>query len=222
MELKGKIVNFLGDSITEGVGTSDFEGAQQKRYSHLIAEKYGLKKENNYGVGGSRIARQQVVTDEPYDRDFCMRYVEMDPHADLVFVFGGTNDFGHGTAFVGRFEDRTPETFYGACHYLMRGLIERYPTSKIVFATPLHRLNEDNPRGDGQKAWEGRLLLDYVQIIRQVAEYYAIPVLDLYATSGLQPAVPVLREMYMPDGLHPNDAGHQILAEKIGRFLENL
>jgi lysophospholipase L1-like esterase len=221
MKLEGKIVNFLGDSITEGFGTSDFEGAQTKRYSSLLADMYGLRA-NNYGVCGSRIARQQVVTEASYDRDFCLRYAEMDPEADVTFILGGTNDYGHGTAFVGRFEDRTPETFYGACHFLMRGLLERYPAGQIVFATPLHRLNETDPHGDGQKSWEGRPLRDYVQIIRQVAEYYAIPVLDLYASSGLQPEVEVLRTRYMPDGLHPNDAGHVLLARKIGRFLENL
>ena len=193
MKLEGKIINFLGDSITEGYGTSDFEGAQEKRYSHLIAEKYGLKRANNYGVCGSRIARQQVVTDNLYDRDFCMRCHEMDP-----------------------------ETFYGACHYLMRSLIERYPDGRIVFATPLHRLDEDNPHGDGQKSWEGRPLRDYVNIIRRVAEYYSVALLDLYAAGGFQPEVPVLRERYMPDGLHPNDAGHRILADRIGRFLESL
>ena len=222
MKLEGKIINFLGDSITEGYGTSDFEGAQEKRYSHLIAEKYGLKRANNYGVCGSRIARQQVVTDNLYDRDFCMRCHEMDPEADIVVVLGGTNDYGHGTAFIGRFEDRTPETFYGACHYLMRSLIERYPDGRIVFATPLHRLDEDNPHGDGQKSWEGRPLRDYVNIIRRVAEYYSVALLDLYAAGGFQPEVPVLRERYMPDGLHPNDAGHRILADRIGRFLESL
>jgi len=47
-------------------------------------------------------------------------------------------------------------------------------------------------------------------------------VLDLYATSGLQPRVPIIQQTYMPDGLHPNDAGHEILAEKIAQFLQTL
>ena len=51
--------------------------------------------------------------------------------------------------------------------------------------------------------------------LRRTAEYYSLPVLDLYATSGLQPKVPVIQEMYVPDGLHPNSAGHRILADKI-------
>ena len=62
----------------------------------------------------------------------------------------------------------------------------------------------------------------YVEAIRETAEYYALPVLDLFAVSGLQPNVPVIRERYLPDGLHPNDAGHEKLAELIVRFLQQL
>ena len=62
----------------------------------------------------------------------------------------------------------------------------------------------------------------YVAIIREVAEYYSIPVLDLFACSGLQPCVPIIQQKYLPDGLHPNDAGHEILAEKIAGFLMSL
>ena len=57
---------------------------------------------------------------------------------------------------------------------------------------------------------------------RRVAAYYSLPVLDLYRVSGLQPAVPALRERYMPDGLHPNDAGHARIADRLIGFLAAL
>ena len=46
--------------------------------------------------------------------------------------------------------------------------------------------------------------------------------LDLWAAYGVQPAVPVMKETYMPDGLHPNDAGHVILTNRIVKFIESL
>ena len=57
---------------------------------------------------------------------------------------------------------------------------------------------------------------------KEVAEYYALPVCDLWSTSGIQPNVPVIKEMYCPDGLHPNDAGQELLAERIANFILNL
>lgn len=49
-----------------------------------------------------------------------------------------------------------------------------------------------------------------------------MPVLDLFRTSGLQPRVPLLRELYNPDGLHPNDAGHRRIADRLIGFLTAL
>ena len=54
------------------------------------------------------------------------------------------------------------------------------------------------------------MLKDYVEALRQVTEYYGIPVVDLYATSGIQPKLAVNKDTYCPDGLHPNEAERQL------------
>lgn len=217
MELKNKRIHFLGDSITEGSSG----GGPGYRFSDLIAQKYGAVC-NNYGVGGSRIARQHLSANADWDRDFCMRAEEMDPEADVIVIFGGTNDYGHGDAPIGIPSDRTPMTFYGALHTLYSFLLERYPHARIVVITPMHRLGEWDPRGNC-KPEDVLPLKGYVDIIREVAEWYSLPVLDLYKESGLQPEVPAIcRDFFLEDGLHPNTAGHVLLAEQIGKFLENL
>lgn len=219
MKLEGKKVNFLGDSITEGAGTS----APDKKFSEILLRDYHLAASRNYGIGGTRIARQTAPAPEgiPWNHDFCMRVDEMDSDADIVVIFGGTNDFGHGDAPVGVMTDRTPETFCGAVHYLFEHAITRYPEALIVVVTPLHRHNEDNPCGDW-KTEPVAVLKEYVDIIRATAEEYSLPVLDLYRVSGLQPKVSAIRERYMPDGLHPNDAGHILLSSRIAHFIESL
>ena len=216
MELKGTKINFLGDSITEGAGTSSHD----KMFTMLIEREYGAICQN-YGIGGTRIARQKTPTEEKFDRDFISRVPEMDNDADIVVVFGGTNDFGHGDAPLGTMNDRTPYTFYGALHCLYTALTEKYPDVPVVILTPLHRWNEDSPKGDNKPEPVGTLK-EYVNIIREVAEYYSLPVLDLFKESGLQPKIPVIQQKYVPDGLHPNDDGNAILAHKIARFLETL
>ena len=217
MELKGKKINFLGDSITESTGASCVENG----FVNQVAVRTGAIC-RNYGIGGSRIAKQKTPSENPrHDMYFSSRVEEMDPDADIVVVFGGTNDFGHGDASLGMFADRTADTFYGGLHELYLKLIEKYPESKIVIVTPLHRCNEDNPRGDNKPAPYG-VLKTYVEMTRNVAEYYSLPVLDLYKMSGIQPKIPVIRETYMPDGLHPNDKGHSILADKVIKFLRAL
>ena len=213
MELKGKIINFLGDSITQGTGASSIKYSYVEQFKKLTK----VKKVNNYGIGGTRIARKTEPSENSrHDNDYVGRFIEMDRNADVVVVFGGTNDYGHGDAKLGTFESRDVHTFYGACHTLMCGLSEMFIGKPIVFITPLHRENEN------KKDRNGHVLKEYVNVIKEVAEYYSIPVLDLYKTSGIQPQIPVVKERLMPDGLHPNDAGHLILAERIKGFLEAL
>jgi lysophospholipase L1-like esterase len=209
MELKGKKINFLGDSITEGVGASE--------YAHCYVEQFAAATGavcRNYGISGTRIAKRRVPYENPeFDRYYASRVPEMDPDADVVVVFGGTNDYGHGDAPLGEMIDRTVWTYYGALHVLFTALIEKYPTAQIVILTPLHREDEEK---------RTPILKPFVDATRQVAEYYSLPVLDLWANYGIQPRIPVMKNMYVPDGLHPNDAGHGILANKLRAFLEQL
>ena len=218
MELQNKKILFLGDSITAGVGTS---AGESTTFWSLLGRRTGAVV-RGYGIGGTCIARQYHILypemDEPY---FITRVDAMEDGADVVVVFGGTNDYGHGDAPFGEMSDRTNDTFYGAMHLLCQALISRYPQATIVIMTPLHRLNEEakiNERG----VRNGTTLEDYVEAERRVAAYYGIPVLDLFRVSGLQPEVPQLRERYMPDGLHPNDAGHERLADRLIGFLTAL
>lgn len=211
MKIEGLKINFLGDSITKGVGTS----CSDMIYHTQLKVKANLKEINNYGVSGTRLAKQQFSDD--CASSFCDRFIHMSDDADIVVVFGGTNDYGHGDALLGCFSDKTPDTFYGACHYLFRGLIKKYIGKPVVIMTPLHRTDENQ-----KNATSNGVLKDYINIIREVAEYYSLPLLDLFSGSGIQPEISEIQEMYMPDGLHPNDNGHSVIAHKLQMFLEQL
>ena len=221
MNLKGLTINFLGDSITAGVGAS----SEDTVYHAVLKRNAELAEVRNYGISATRFALQNGTPNRPKDdfvdvNSFCERFDKMED-ADAVVVFGGTNDYGHGDAEIGEFSDRTPETFCGACHYLFSGLVKKYLGKPIVIMTPLHRIGENQAsveKGEGAHS----PLKVYVNIIREVAEYYSLPVLDLYATSGLQPEIKEIQENYLPDGLHPNDNGNAVIAYKLQKFLEML
>ena len=61
MELTGKKAVFLGDSITQGVGTSD----EEYIYLNLLANKAGLCEVKNFGISGTRFAKQRASSGEP-------------------------------------------------------------------------------------------------------------------------------------------------------------
>ena len=214
MELKGLKINFLGDSITMGVGAS----CNENIFHRVLRDKVGLADARNYGISGTRFALQHNRTQATHDNNaFTERFDKMLDDADAVVVFGGTNDYGHGDAPLGEPSDRTPETFYGACHYLFSGLIKKYIGKPIVIMTPLHRTDECKGTDTPDQS-----LKTYVDIIREVAEIYSLPVLDLFKESGMQPLVPEVQKMYFIDHVHPNDNGHALIAHKLQMFLERL
>lgn len=221
MELAGKKIAFLGDSITEGCGTSDISHV----FWNVVGQRTGAEV-YGYGIGGTRIAPQRAL--QPWDQDgqkdnfYESRVDGMIPDADIVVVFGGTNDFGHGDAPFGAVTDRDPQTFCGALHSLCCKLIDRYPKAQLVLLTPTHRCSEDEGPYNEIGVRLSCNLQGYVDAIIEIAGFYSIPVLDLYRVSGIQPRVEILKERYMPDGLHPNDAGNERIAEKLIGFLRTL
>lgn len=209
MELNGLKINLLGDSITQGVGASSNETC----YVSMIGKLSGAVC-RNYGISGTRIARRRVPYEIPqFDQDFPSRVDSMDKDADIVIVFGGTNDFGHGDAPLGKMEDRTVWSFYGALHVLYNALLKRFPNSKIVVLTPMKRHEEKR---------DGKTLPPFVQAVREVAAYYHLPVLDLYRDLPVDLHDPQMEAKYIPDGLHPNDGGHLMLAKTIINYLKDM
>ncbi len=208
MKLEGLTINFLGDSITEGCGTT----APEKVFHQVIKEKYNMKYAYNYGVGGTRIARQIIPTKEntKYDLTFEVRADVMERNADAVVVFGGTNDYGHGDAAFGTIDSEDPYTFCGAVNSLINKLKSDFANSKIIFITPIHRLNETTPSYPDSK-----ILADYAGAIVAICKKRDVSVIDLFKINPIDPADKEL----VPDGLHPSDKGHSIMARVIAEEL---
>ena len=223
MELKGKIIDFLGDSITEGVGVTD----QNNRYDNIAHRRLGLAAHYNYGIGGTRLAHQSAPSETPrYDLCFCGRAYLLEKSADLIVVYGGVNDYIHGDAYFGKMEDRTPETFCGAVYFLMNFLKTNYEGKKIVFMTPAHMhfrgISDKCLTGRPMKKPDSQPLSAYVEVIKARGEELGIPVLDLFEKLPIDPNNESDREKYTVDGLHFNDDGHEILANTLCDFLESL
>ena len=201
--LSGLKWNALGDSITEGSNTT-------KTYLDYIVERTGVLA-RNYGDAGTTIA------DIPNElgEGMVLRYLNMDDDADIITVFGGTNDMGLDVV-IGQWGDRDTATLYGALTVLIEGLYEKYPAKKIGFILPLPRwtINGEHAKG----------LENYVAAIEDVCGRYSIPTLDLYHGSGLMPALSSQQGVTFNTGdtTHPNERGHNVIATKIQRFIESL
>lgn len=220
MELNGKRIYCLGDSITYGFGVDNPDNVYPARLAAASGATVFA-----YGVCGARITLHHPaalrVEETPPDISFCVRAEEMDDDADIVVVFGGTNDFG-AKAKLGTPADRTPDTFYGACHTLFTYLKKKYPAATILVMTPLHRNPEEHPAPkDGTPP--ASVLSDFCAVLCEVAKAYSLPILDLYnKAASIDPHSEEACLAYMPDGLHPNDDGQAVVADLLLAFLKDL
>lgn len=211
----GKVASFLGDSITEGVNT-------EKTYHAFLREKVGFSICNNYGINGSSVSNKNTP--------MCTRVSNVAENSDIIFVFGGTNDFyfsvpiGEWYTIDGttRTVNYDTSTFRGALSTLCDALLTKFPDRKIVLLTPLHRHTFGSQYTELQENAEGLYFEDYVDAIKEAGKMYGLPVIDLYGESGLFPRNEANAAIYFHtnDKLHPNAKGHEVIANVILGFLE--
>lgn len=211
MDLSNLNIHFLGDSITEGF----YADTKEASYVGRFQVQYPNATIRNYGVGGSCISNTCVWNSE----DMRTRAKRMESDADLIVIYGGTNDF-HCMTPLGAPHERTPDTFFGAYNLLLDDLAVRYPSTKIVLCTILPRFDETWPERDGRVRVAP--LAAYVDIIKQIGQMRNLPVIDLFNLEAFREPIPGDKSPLTKDGLHPLNEGHEILFNRIHQALLSL
>ena len=205
----GYSVACLGDSITEGVGVD----SEKERYTVLMEADEGIGSVQNVGFSGSTIGDTPDESCSYMNRyAFTERYTQIAEGTDLIFVLGGTNDYGTslGQVPLGEMGDADESTFYGALEVLADGLSAEYPDAQLLFATPLPRYDTDMTAENTY----GATLEEYRDAVLEECAGRGIETLDLFTLGEVSPEADG-HEDYFADGLHPNAAGNALLAETV-------
>lgn len=209
----------LGDSITQG---DSGEGSLIDSYVPRLKKYIGTNAQN-FGKNGALITKK---TDD--DISFVNRVGAIEDQ-DVVTIFGGINDF-QWNAPLGTMADGIdkPTTFFGALKYVITTLAANNPKAKLMLITPMKttkfQYHTYDNNGNLMQNANGNTQLDFVNAIKQVGEYYSIPVLDMYSNSNYSPYLPsqVGHDNFTADGLHPTAHGYERIAQTIGHAINNL
>lgn len=199
---------------------ADFNADSSKDTSKLYDVQTGMQSYDTYKYSGGSWAKTTAGADNTRT-PITSRYSFMENGGDVIFVAGGTNDFQYSWSAFGEMADRTPYTFYGALHTLCLGLLTKYPTATIVFCTPIKRSQGTYTTPDSTNTL-GKTLKDYAEAIKEVCEYYSIPVIDLYSKSGLNPHVASQTSLFDELLTHPTQDGHDMIARVVTAQLKTI
>jgi lysophospholipase L1-like esterase len=224
---KGKRVAFLGDSITDKrrVGTN-------KCYWEYLAEMLGFTP-FVYAVNGHRMDNIQGQAERLLE--------ERGDDIDAIIIFAGTNDYNGGLPLGNWYEETNAEvlvsgpkkemrkhrklimdekTFTSSINRVMNFLKTNYPDKQVILLTPLHRaqayFGDQNIQPEESYANKiGNYIDDYVDVLKQTSNIWAVPVIDLNSVSGLYPLNDAHIRYFnngQTDRLHPNELGHYRIA----------
>ena len=195
----------LGDSLTAAANLEEEENYEQYAYPAKLQELLGAKEVYNLGIGGSSIGRYWADA-------FVERYTQIPEDVDIIIVLGGANDgFCVSDDEFGNLEERDYRTFCGDLNELMGGLRENYPDAVIFFATPLPNVLQDYLMSEREYLLPQ---INFVEVITTLATEYDFELIDLYNSNILDSHDANVIAEYMPDGVHGNHEGYQILAER--------
>jgi lysophospholipase L1-like esterase len=181
------VIVFAGDSVTDCERNTTADGLGNG-YVRVLAEHLRLQgwRVVNRGVSGNRA--KDLLTRWQVD--------VLDESPDVVSIFVGINEVWR------RFDsdDPTSDEQYEA---ELRALVEPFTDTKLVFVEPFLL-----PKDEAQQLWL-KELAGKVHVVRGLAADYGARLVPLHLTMSAAGAAADLA----PDGVHPNAAGHQLIAD---------
>ena len=219
------ILSCIGDSITQGTGTT-------KIYIEWLKTALPYTQIKNYGVGGSTIAKRpnnNIVWDTAVP--IVERYNNLTDIETDILIFAGVNDWVTGRE-IGEIDSEDQHTVYGALNIILSNLIEKHKGNKIYFFTPLQNNYKDRPPYSPQdnetgKNSKGLTIQDYTQAIKKSCAKYSVPCKDLTAEGFYGTSATYLGNnkgvsgIFGSDGLHPNAAGHEFISQIMINFINS-
>ena len=208
--LQGKSALFMGDSITQA-GPGDLS-LYHCGWAGRIAASAGMEC-INAGVSGASVSTRfpdnRVITqmDNYKNRSF-----------DFVIMHGGVNDAWF-EAPLGQMSEGTElsdfniTTFAGGLEELFYTAKKNYPEAPLGYIV------------NYPTTWsEGKLseLDKYMDEAIKICEKWGVSYLDLYHDTNLHKELKIDKLVYLPDRVHPNGLGFDILAPKIETWMEML
>ncbi|MDL2301551.1 SGNH/GDSL hydrolase family protein [Lachnospiraceae bacterium OttesenSCG-928-D06] len=220
-----RIASITGEPVLNGaLGGTTMSRMDESR--NLANNKDGLSMESlALAIGYQDFAVQYNVNynafgqGTEYFRETIDQLSQVDFSQTKIVIIGhGTNDYNGGIPITNVENSYDVYTFEGALRRSIETLQKQYSHLRILLVTPtynwmvgMEKTCEEWNSGYGY-------LKDYVEVEIRLAEEYGIEVIDLYHDFYPKEQWEDW-QLYTTDGIHPNEAGRNKIADYIASFL---
>jgi len=197
----GKSALFTGDSISWG--------SDQRAWAARIGEKYAMTYVNASVSGASvsttRVYRmiEQLEANKTGSFDYVIMHGPTNDAWDEVNVGTLSESYNVANYDVATYAGALEELFYYARKY--------FPDAQLGYIINFRFSSTLNNGLSDMSA--------YVEMAKQVCNKWSVPYLDLYNNEELTAALKVGTTVYLPDNVHPNAAGYDILTPYIANWM---
>ena len=212
--LKGKKMLFMGDSITYGSGDAVSPFRTGRAWAGRIADLTGAIT-TNAAVGGAKVSFQRG--------DDNWVYSQYEPYVnekfDIIVMHGGVNDARYdrpvGTLSEGKDEatlKKNQTNYVGGLEWIFYMVSTTNTDAKLYFIA--------NHRLDGHAKGSAKDMSAYFNAAKQACEKWGVIFIDIYNNKELNDKLETTTTKYLPDTLHLNAAGYDIITPYIISALE--
>ncbi len=204
---------FQGDSITDADRARDNNDYLGRGYPSIVKSQLNFEEPGKYeffnrGVSGNRIV-------DLYAR---IRVDIINLKPDVMSILIGVNDVWHEYEFADKPNGVDPEKFFKIYSMLIEEVKEALPNIKIMIMEPF------TLEGTGNAAYFTEFkkeVLKRAEKARAIAEKYGLPFIELQNKFD-EAAKLAPNSNWLRDGVHPAEAGHELLKREWLKCFKNL
>ena len=210
-ELYGKKMLFMGDSISYGSGDAVSPFRTGRAWAGRIADRTGAIV-TNASVSGAKAS--YISGDDTAKWLYTQFDSNKNEQFDIIVMHGGVNDARHNRS-IGTILDSEDETalnnakttYIGGLQWLFYNVKNSQPNATLFFIANHHL--------DGHDTGNAKNMAPYFDMAKELCAKYGIIFIDLYNNKELNDKLETSTTKYLPDTLHLNAAGYEIITPYI-------
>ena len=227
MDYKNKYFSILGDSISTFEGISEPKESVYYDTAHKLASGIATVSDTWWGQVVERLGGKLLVNNSWSGSTVCWNSLYQVPSygcsdertaslgkdgisPDVIIVFMGTNDWGHGFQVVSskhvKGDEHNCAIFSNAYKIMLKKLRANYPKAEIWCLTLPISCSSAKENFEFPYYYGGRHISEYCDSIKECAMQYNCRIIDLFISGEAYDTV---------DGFHPNIRGMRMISNKV-------